>query len=109
MAKGKQSSKRAHRRVEVRYGPDVPQFIGFSGNVSRTGIMIRAIRVFAPGTVLNLELKFPDGTFKVRGEVVWAREGPLQLLSTGRVGMGVTFHQPPAELLAFLDRLSGPR
>ena len=41
MPKGKQKNKRAHRRVEVRFGLDEPQFIGFSGNVSRTGVMVR--------------------------------------------------------------------
>jgi len=35
---------------------------------------------------------------------VWAREGPVQFLSTGRVGMGITFLQPPADLLSFLER-----
>jgi len=109
MRKDRQLSKRAHRRVEVRYGPDQPQFIGYSGNVSRGGIMVRAVRVFAPGTVLNLELKFPDGTFRVRGEVVWARQGPIQFLSTGRVGMGITFVQPSAEFLGYLERVSAPR
>jgi len=108
MPKGKQKNKRARRRVEVRFGPDEPQFVGFSGNVSRTGIMVRAVRVFAPGTVLNLELKFPGGTFHVRGEVVWAREGPVQFLSSGRVGMGITFLQPPADLLSFLERMGSP-
>ncbi len=109
MSKGKQASRRARRRVEVRFGPDDLQFIGYSGNVSRSGIMVRSVRVFAPGTVLNLELKFPDGTFRVRGEVVWAREGPVQFLSTGRVGMGITFLQPPVDFLTFLDRVSGPQ
>ncbi len=109
MTKGRQSSKRARRRVEVRYGPEQPQFIGYSGNVSRSGIMVRAIRVFAPGTVLNLELKFPDSTFHVQGEVVWAREGPVQFLSTGRVGMGITFLQPSAQFLGYLERVGAPR
>src|SRR5574341_659391 len=104
MPKGKQSSRRARRRVEVRYGPDLPQFVGFSGNISRTGLMIRAVRLFAPGTVLNLELRFPGETISARGEVVWAREGSVQLLSTGRIGMGVTFLQPPANLLTFLEQ-----
>lgn len=102
MPKGKQTSHRARRRVEVRYGPDEPRFIGYSGNVSRTGIMIRAVRVFAPGTILELELKFPADTFRLRGQVVWAREGPLHFLQTGRVGMGVTFVEPPADFLAYL-------
>jgi len=109
MTKGKQSSRRARKRVEVRYGPDEPQFIGYSGNVSRSGIMVRAIRVFAPGTVLTLELKFPDAVFRVRGEVVWARQGPVQFLSTGRVGMGINFLQPSAEFLGYLEGVGANR
>ena len=107
MPRGKQSNKRARRRVEVRYGPEALQHIGYSGNVSRSGIMVRTIRVFAPGTVLNLELKFPGGTFNVRGEVVWAREGPVQLLSTGRIGMGINFVSPSADFLSFLEKAGG--
>ena len=90
----------------MRYGPEEPRFVGYSGNVSRSGIMVRTIRVFAPGTVLRLELKFPDRTFLVRGEVVWAREGPVQLLSTGRIGMGINFVSPPQDFLSFLEQVS---
>jgi hypothetical protein len=104
MPKGKQGSRRARKRVEVRYGLGEPRFIGYSGNVSRTGIMVRAVRIFPPGTVLNLDLKLPGGTFRARGEVVWAREGPAQWVITGRIGMGITFLEPSQELLGQLDR-----
>lgn len=109
MPKKKQQSRRARRRVEVLYGPDEPRFIGYSGNLSRSGIMVRAVRVFPPGTVLHLQIKLADGTFRARGEVVWSREGPVQFLSTGRIGMGITFVQPPEELMALLERLGAPR
>ena len=99
MPRPRQASKRARKRVEVRFGPDEPTFIGYSGNVSRTGVMVRPVRVFAPGTILQLELKFPAGSFRMRGFVVWAREGGVQWLSTGRVGMGITFIDPPEEFL----------
>ncbi len=99
MARPHQKTRRIRRRVEVHYGPDQPRFIGYSGNISRAGIMVRALRVFAPGTILHLELKFPDTTFRLRGEVVWAREGPVQFLSSGRIGMGITFIEPSAEFL----------
>ncbi len=95
MPRKKQESKRARKRVEVKYGLGEPQFIGYSGNVSRTGMMVRAIRVFAPGTILKLELKFPDTVVRLRGQVIWARGGSVAWLSTGRVGMGVTFLDAP--------------
>ena len=95
--------KRFRRRVEVRYGPAGPVSAGYSGNISESGIMIRTTRVFAPGTILKLELKLPDTTVKLRGVVRWAREGGVQLLPTGKVGMGVKFVDPlPPELAAIL-------
>ena len=104
MTKGKQGSRRAPKRIEVRDGLDEPRFIGYSGNLSKSGIMVRAVRVFPPGSVLNLELRLPGGTVRARGEVVWAREGPPQWVTTGRIGMGITFIESPPELLAHLDR-----
>jgi hypothetical protein len=99
MEQRQQVAKRFRKRVEVRYGVKEPGFTGYSGNISASGMMVRAVRVFGPGVTLNLELKFPDGTIKVRGQVLWAREGTVQLLPTGRVGMGIRFIDPPAELL----------
>ena len=96
-------SRRLRKRIEVRYGPRVPEHTGYSGNISGTGIMLRAIRVFGPGTILVLEMKFPDGTIIARGRVHWAREGTIQYLTTGRVGMGIKFIDPPARLLALLE------
>jgi len=54
--------------------------------------------------VLNLDLKLPGGSVRARGEVIWAREGPPQWVMTGRIGMGITFIEPPAELLAHVDK-----
>ena len=96
------TARRFRKRVEVRYGVKEPEFTGYSGNISRSGIMVRAVRVFGPGVTLNLELKFPDKTIKTRGMVSWAREGNVQLLATGRVGMGIKFVDPPEELLRVL-------
>ncbi len=106
MPKGKQKSKRARKRVEVHYGVGDTRHIGYSANVSRTGVMVRTARVFPPGTVLDIELKFPDHTFQVRGEVVWAREGSYQWVLTGRVGMGINFIEPPDDLLRLLETMS---
>lgn len=88
--------------MEVRYGTRQPEITGYSGNVSSTGIMIRAVRVFAPGTILALELKLPSGTHRLRAQVTWAREGSVTLLSSGRVGMGLRFLDPPPEFVAAL-------
>jgi hypothetical protein len=108
MGKGKQGSRRVRRRVEVRFGPSEPRFIGYSRNLSRSGMMVGAVRVFAPGTVLNLEILLTGGTFRVRGMVIWAREGPVEWVHTGRVGMGITFLDPPEEFLSTLQQAGAP-
>ena len=95
-------ARRFRKRVEVRYGVGEPEFTGYSGNISHSGMMVRAIRVFGPGVTLNLELRLPDRTIKLRGVISWAREGSLQLLPTGRIGMGIKFIDPPEELLRSL-------
>ncbi len=102
MERRKQMAGRHRRRVEVRYGPGEPKCTGYSGNLSGTGMMIRATRVFAPGTLLNLELRLADRTIRLRGKVTWAREGNVQLLPTGKVGLGVRFVDPPPELAEIL-------
>ena len=94
--------RRLRRRIEVRYGPRSPEHTGYSGNISRSGIMIRAVRVYGPGTPLMLELMFPEKKIVARGVVTWAREGSILLLPSGRVGMGLKFVAPPAELLELL-------
>jgi PilZ domain len=103
MARPQQKFKRTRRRIEIHYGPEKPSLIGYSGNLSKTGVMVRAVRVFAPGTVLKLELKLPGATFRLAGVVIWAREGPVQWLSSGRIGMGITFIEPPEGFLNALQ------
>ena len=95
----KQETSRPRKRVEVRFGPDKPQYVGFSGNLSTAGLMIRTTKVFPPGTVLAMELKLPAGIDRLEGVVIWARSGDVQWLQFGRIGMGVMFVNPPEDLL----------
>lgn len=96
----KSPATRIRRRVEVLYGLKEPTLRGYSGNISRTGIMIRCTRVFGPGLLLRMVIRFPDEEIHAHGRISWAREGSLTLLSTGRIGMGVKFIDPPGKLLA---------
>ena len=98
------SAKRVLRRIEIKYGRQKPQFTGYSGNISRSGIMVRALRVFGPGTILQIELKAPGRTLRLQGKVKWARQGNIRLLGTGRVGMGIRWVQTPEDFLAWLEK-----
>lgn len=107
--RSEEKALRYRRRIEVRYREEGgPERIGYSGNVSIAGMMLRTPRVVPPGTILTLEVRFPQGAITLMGRVVWAREGPLTFLSTGRIGMGIKFVDPPADLSALLKTVSAP-
>ena len=96
---------RMRRRIQVRYGVGRPEYTGYSGNISKNGLMIRAPRVFGPGTILDLEVTLGETPWVVKGKVRWAREGSVSLLQTGRVGMGVQFVEPSATFLEAVETL----
>jgi len=103
MPRAKQTTSRYRRRIEVHItaAGHAPQ-IGFSGNVSMAGVMVRTPRVHPPGTILAIELRFPTRSIQLSGKVVWAREGSIEWLASGRVGMGIKFINPPVELAELL-------
>ena len=106
-AREKQKEARTRRRLEVRYGDGRgATLMGYSGNLSPSGMMLRTPRVFPPGAVLHFELRFAGGKVTLRGRVKWAREGPMAWLHTGRVGMGIEFIDPPADFATLIA--SGP-
>ena len=106
MPRPQQGFHRLRKRIEIRYGPEQPRYVGYSRNVSEAGMMVGSTRVFAPGTILMLEIKLPSGTYVMEGIVIWAREGPVQWLSTGRVGMGIALIKAPED---FLRTLNAPK
>jgi hypothetical protein len=83
-----------------------PALMGYSGNLSPNGMMIRAPRVFPPGTILDIELRFARGRVALQGRVMWAREGPMAWVQMGRVGMGIEFIDTPADFATLIA--SGP-
>jgi hypothetical protein len=94
---------RSRRRLTVHYGPQGPSHIGYSGNISRSGMMIRTTRVFEPGTILAIEVELTGRKLSLRGQVVWARIGEVRWLTTGKIGMGIRFLQPPENLMELVS------
>ena len=100
--KGATPARRSRKRLPVLYGPAQASHIGYSGNISQTGMMIRTTRVFAPGTLLHLDLEAAPRHLRLQGRVVWARAGEIAWLATGKIGMGVKFVDPPEDLFGLL-------
>ena len=101
-------ARRSRKRLTVHYGPSEPRHIGYSGNISHSGMMIRTTRVFEPGTVLAIEMDLTGRKLSLRGQVIWARVGEVRWLPTGKIGMGIRFLQPPDNLMDLVSPIASP-
>jgi hypothetical protein len=108
MEKGAKPAKRSRKRLTVRFGLNQPEHIGYSANISSSGMMIRTGRVFAPGTRLHLKVEVVPRALRLQGIVVWARAGDPRWIATGRVGMGLKFINPPDNLMDLVSPIALP-
>ncbi len=104
----KQKRARRTRRIEVRFGPEQATDLGFTVDVSETGLFVKANRVYPADTYLVLELTLPDKrVLSLRGRVTWAKRVPPQLAPhVKKAGMGVELIDPPPEYLDLVRVLS---
>jgi hypothetical protein len=94
-------TRRAKSRLMVRFGETVPDRVGFTGNVSESGLFLRTNLVFRPGSTIQLAVQFPERTFTFWGLVVWAKTVPPQLAHILECGMGIRFVEPSTEWVSF--------
>lgn len=87
----KRRKGRIKRRLRVMYGPEIPSKVGFTADISESGLCIRSFIVYKPGELLLLELETPNGeVVRMEGRVHWARKVPPNLLrKVKNAGMGV--------------------
>ena len=97
------ASQRAKRRMMVKFGTDKADRTAFTGDVSATGIFLRTNSVVAPGTVLQIEIEFPERNWSLWGRVAWAKKVPSQLAHVLPCGMGIEFVEPPSEWFDFFS------
>lgn len=97
------SDDRAKRRLMVRFGVDIPDKTGFTGNVSEGGLFIRTNAALRPGTMIQVEIEFPDRRWNLWARVAWAKKVPPQLAHVLVCGMGVEFVDPPDDWSDFFD------
>jgi len=75
-------------------------FTGFSRDLAQGGVFVPTVASLELGTQVDLELRLPERTVRVRGEVRWIREGDgLQ------AGLGIGFVAVEANTLAFFSAL----
>ena len=82
--------KRFRKRLSLKYGIDGATKIGFTEDLSDTGIFIRSPVVLPPNSILLVELKtLSNEIISLRGRVMWAKKVPQNMMHRIKGGMGL--------------------
>ncbi|MBI3811715.1 MAG: PilZ domain-containing protein [Nitrospirae bacterium] len=105
----KRSKDRIGKRLIVKFGTVKPDRLGFTEDLSPTGLFIKTGIVSPPGTALRIELTLPDDrTILMAGVVMWAKQVPHSLLRfTKKNGMGLRLTQSGDDYKRFLAEIDG--
>jgi hypothetical protein len=87
----KRRKPRIRKRMRVKYGPRIPSKMGFTSDISESGLCVQTFAVYRPGEHLLIELELPSGrSLRLEGRVHWARRVPPNLLRKVKyAGMGI--------------------
>ncbi|MEW6324927.1 MAG: PilZ domain-containing protein [Nitrospirota bacterium] len=104
----KRPQSRVLKRLFVRFGVDLPIYVGYTSDISETGIFIKASTIFPPRTTLKIAMTLPDErVVLLTGQVIWAKRVPPQLARMIRKnGMGIRLQQPDADYLAMFQAVA---
>ncbi len=103
-ASERRRTRRAPRRIMVRFGTRAPEKTAFTRNISETGMFLQTNSVQAPGTTLQVQFDLAGRSFTLWARVVWAKKSPPELAHLLGSGMGLCFIEPPSEWLATYER-----
>ena len=102
--------KRHRKRLKLRFGPEGPSRLGFTEDLSDTGIFLRSTYVHRPNTVLKVSMNVTDqDDVAFEGRVMWARKVPHNLMDKVKGGMGIrilSFTEGEAKYHALVNELN---
>ena len=83
--------KRLRKRLQLKFGIDMPNQVAFTEDISQQGLCIKTAMVLVPGSRLKIDLTLPDGSVtRLAGVVMWAKKVPPRMLHmVKKCGMGV--------------------
>ena len=86
-------SRRLGRRLQVRFRPigGRDSYVGYTTNISQTGMFVATIRPLKPGTELDIEVSDKQHVLRLDAVVVHARKVPPAWQRIRPSGMGVRF------------------
>ena len=91
MPSDKRRIKRNRKRLPIKYGVGEASRLGYTDDLSDTGLFIQAAIIQSPNTVLKMELTTPGGeVVALTGRVMWAKRIPPSLVRRLKGGMGIS-------------------
>jgi curved DNA-binding protein CbpA/Tfp pilus assembly protein PilZ len=101
----KRKYERIPKRLAVRFGTGQPDDMGFTGDLSRSGLFIKTNTVFSPGESLRIKVTLPDSRIlDLVGEVMWAkRVSPSMIRHVKKSGMGIQLVDIPKGFSDFVE------
>jgi Tfp pilus assembly protein PilZ len=102
-------SRRLGRRFQVRFRPldGGDAHVGYTTNISQTGMFVATIRPLKPGTEIDIEVSDKQSSLRLDAVVVHARKVPASWQRIRPSGMGVRFLDMQAHAEG-LRQLVGP-
>ncbi|MEM7587624.1 MAG: PilZ domain-containing protein [Acidobacteriota bacterium] len=102
-------NRRLGRRLNVRFRQvgEEKSHVGYTINISATGMFVATIRPLKPGTQVDVEVSDKEHTMRIDAVVVHARKVPPVWQRIRPSGMGVRFLDPRDRAMA-LRQMVGP-
>ena len=101
---GKRAQPRRRKRLMVRFGEQRPERTAFTKNISEHGLFILTSALVKPGTMIQVQIHFPDRVVSHWARVAWAKQAPPQLAHVVECGIGVRFVDPPPEWFQYFEQ-----
>lgn len=97
------SAPRYTRRLPVWFGRSKPTVLGYTGNLSATGLFVATEKLVGEGELLGLSLELEHCKVPLRGSVAWSR---LQNEPGRELGMGLHLYNPPPIYVSYVRALA---
>lgn len=107
----RRTAERSSRRVEVRFwrrSSPQQQHVGFTIDVSKSGIFLGTSQQLEPGERIRLEFVDPERGFLVEGQVARVHRVSLALRHLEQPGVGVRFLSPAEMMQELLGQKGKP-
>ena len=92
-------NRRLGRRLQIRFRPlgGEDSSVGYTLNISATGMFVATIRPLPPGTRLDVEVRDKQRSLRLNAVVIHARKVPATWQRIHPSGMGLRFLDPTAK------------